>query len=550
MTLLSSEMRILLFAGYVLVFGLSAIVCFVGLLRARHIDDDDTRRGLVALLATSGLWAASHVVFLVVPTLELKRAFYQFGLIVGISTIGPWLYFCSAYTGRTLHRAAPFRRAAVGLFLGIVAVKLTNPIHGLYFQTAWVTTPFPHLSVQHQLLHWVTTGLAYSLAAIGYFMLVELFWQIDHDTKPLVVLVGLTGLPVLFNVLGLVSPRLLDITYEPIGVAAFAAGVLFIYLEEFQTVQLAGEHDEPIIVLDDDDEVRDYNRRAEEIFPTLESGERIDVVVPELMAYLDADDTVLEVDRGGGVRYYQVSAHPFSAGRSRTGRAITLADVTDREQYRTELERQNERLEQFASVVSHDLRNPLNVAKGRIELAREEHESEHLETASDALDRMAELTDELLTLARQGQPIDETDPVSLSTVVEQCWQMVDTQSATLRVDDDIEFLADTDRLQQLLENLFRNAIEHAGADVTIRVGSLPNGRGFYVEDDGPGIPAQEREEVFASGYSTTDHGTGFGLAIVEEIVDAHGWSIAVTDGRDGGARFEITGVDRVEDSKN
>jgi signal transduction histidine kinase len=438
----------------------------------------------------------------------------------------------------------------VGLFLGIVLMKLTNPIHGLYFQTAWVTTPFPHLSVQHQLLHWITMGLAYSLAAIGYFMLVELFWQIDHDTKPLVVLVGLTGLPVLFDVLGLVSPILLDITYEPIGVAAFAAGVLFVYLEEFQTVRLAGEHDEPIIVLDDDDEVRDYNRQADEIFPTLESGERIDVVVPEMTAYLDTDDTVLEVKRGGGVRYYQVSAHPFSAGRSRTGRAITLTDITEREQYRTELERQNERLEQFASVVSHDLRNPLNVAKGRIELAREEHESEHLETASNALDRMEELTDELLTLAREGQPIDETDPVSLSAVAEQCWQMVDTQSATLTVEDDLAFLADAARLQQLLENLFRNAIEHAGTDVTIHVGTLPDRRGFYVEDDGPGIPAREHEEVFESGYSTTDHGTGFGLAIVKEIVDAHGWSIDVTDGRHGGARFEITGVDGVEDSSS
>lgn len=70
--------------------------------------------------------------------------------------------------------------------------------------------------------------------------------------------------------------------------------------------------------------------------------------------------------------------------------------------------------------------------------------------------------------------------------------------------------------------------------------------GFYVEDDGPGIAEDEREQVFEAGYSSSHHGTGFGLSIVQEIVEAHDWDIRVTDSSDGGARFEITGVEYVD----
>jgi signal transduction histidine kinase len=81
--------------------------------------------------------------------------------------------------------------------------------------------------------------------------------------------------------------------------------------------------------------------------------------------------------------------------------------------------------------------------------------------------------------------------------------------------------------------------------VTVTVGELADCDGFYVADDGPGIPADERETVFESGYSTAADGTGFGLSIVEEIASAHGWAVRVTDSAEGGARFEVAGVDVV-----
>ena len=155
---------------------------------------------------------------------------------------------------------------------------------------------------------------------------------------------------------------------------------------------------------------------------------------------------------------------------------------------------------------------------------------------------MEELIDTLLALARHGQPIEETEQVSLSATAKRAWGMIESDGCELVVERDLSFQADANRLQQLFENLFRNSLNHGESVETVRVGSLDKSQGFYVEDDGVGIPEDEREQVFESGYTTTPGGTGFGLAIAAEIVDAHRWTIEVTESSDGGARFEITGV--------
>ncbi|EMA62868.1 hybrid sensor histidine kinase/response regulator [Halorubrum lipolyticum] len=247
--------------------------------------------------------------------------------------------------------------------------------------------------------------------------------------------------------------------------------------------------------------------------------------------------------------------------------ALNAAARTSRLHERSaELERQNDRLEEFASVVSHDLRNPLNVAQGRVELASDECDSEHLDAVAGAHERMDTLIADLLTLAREGERVSETRPVRLSAVVESCWQTVETADATLTVEEDLWLRADESRLRQLVENLVRNAVEHGGDDVAITVGALDGGSGtggdggrdgasdetsrevgFFVEDDGPGIAAEDRDEVFDAGYSTSREGTGFGLRIVEQVAAAHGWSVRIAEGGEGGARFEVTGVERADE---
>jgi PAS domain S-box-containing protein len=235
-----------------------------------------------------------------------------------------------------------------------------------------------------------------------------------------------------------------------------------------------------------------------------------------------------------------------TSGLVGVGRDITRQKANERQ-----LERQNERLEQFASVVSHDLQNPMNVAKGRLELAQDEYESQHLDQVDDALARMQRLIEDVLWLTSEGQDIGRTVPVDLQEAVDAAWDMTadNHEEADLIFDgsnsaDWSRIRADDDRLQQVLENLFQNAIEHAGPDVLIRVKKTE--RGFAVEDDGPGIPPEERHRIFEASYSTSESGTGFGLQIVEQVVEAHEWDIHVIDGSLGGARFELTGIELVD----
>jgi PAS domain S-box-containing protein len=227
-------------------------------------------------------------------------------------------------------------------------------------------------------------------------------------------------------------------------------------------------------------------------------------------------------------------------GGTHYGQLLTFRDVTERVEREAELQRHNERLQEFASVVAHDLRNPLNVATGQLDVARERDDDEHLEAVAESHERIAALIDDLLGLAREGEQVSDATQVDLGSLVESCWRTVETGDATLVAETDRTISADRSRLKQLLENLVRNACEHGGDDVTVTVGELESG--FYVEDDGPGIPPDERDLVFDTGYSTAEAGTGVGLSVVRQVAVAHDWDVEVTEGTGGGARFEFTGV--------
>ncbi len=203
------------------------------------------------------------------------------------------------------------------------------------------------------------------------------------------------------------------------------------------------------------------------------------------------------------------------------------------------------------SVITHDLRNPLDVANAHLRAARETGDEEHFDQVKESHDRMERIIQDALTLARGERALDVSADVPIGDVAADAWATVDTGAASIDVDDDLPTMdADPDRLQRLFENLFRNSIEHgskgkdaAGPDrdeaVSVRVGSVDGG--FFVADDGSGIPADEHDRVFEAGYSSneTGSGTGLGLTIVERIARAHDWTVSLTEGSHGGARIEF-----------
>ncbi len=534
-------------AGYVGVFALTAIGCFWAIVRAQSlIDDRDTRVGLGALLAGSGLWAAFHVGRFVAHTPSVKLVFYVLGLIVGLSTVGAWLYFCSAYAGKSYHRRPLFRQLAVGTYLAIVAIKLTSPIHGLYFATETVSEPFRQLIITLGPLHWIVTGLAYVLSAIGFYMLFDLFEDSQYATRRLSALVGLAGLPVLFDLISYLQPGgLLPMNYEPIGVGLFALGVLYVTDRTFLAVRTFGrekllnELEEAIILLDYNGNVRDANDSAVALFPQLadDTNTPIREAVPTLADTIPADEGhVVSLD-GDGQTYYLVSTPELTSGETTIGHAVVLSDVTRVERQRRKLEHQRTQLDDVAEAVTHELRNTVNVIQGHLDLAQGHLDSrsdattiERIETASAMTDRMTDVVADLTTLARYGRSVETTETVSLGTVVDRAWAAADTDGLELDCQALATVEGDPARLERLFANVFRFAAHNGARTVSVE----QSGDTIVVTGDGDPLCDVDAEAAFGYGEAVPDAESGLLLPIVRTLAEAHDWSVTLdSDYADG-----------------
>jgi PAS domain S-box-containing protein len=274
--------------------------------------------------------------------------------------------------------------------------------------------------------------------------------------------------------------------------------------------------------------------------------------------YLEAGRRALETGDPGrtenrhGSRYVHVVLAPVRTGGERGSFQFVARDITDRRDRERALERDREGLEAVTSVVSHDMRNPLNVAHSSVELLAGDCESDHLDRLDRSLDRIGATIDDLVAFVRGSDPVTDPSPVDLATVASDAWAATETGEVSLEVDTDCRLEADAGRLRTLLAHLFENAVEHEDAsdrtgdnnppDVvsTVTVGDTADG--FFVADDGTGIPPDRREEVFEVGYTTARAGTGLGLNVVRSVATAHGWSVELGESTSGGVRVDVGGV--------
>jgi two-component system OmpR family sensor kinase len=234
----------------------------------------------------------------------------------------------------------------------------------------------------------------------------------------------------------------------------------------------------------------------------------------------------------------------FSDDEKRFVRLLTrwIGYELERAKHYETLAAQNERLDEFAGVLAHDLRNPLTAARGYTELVAESVDPEqagHLQTALDALDRIDALIGDTLSLARKGDDVGERESVDLGDVARTAWGTVGPTGATLVVEENRSILADESRLEQLFENLFRNVEEHCDDGVTVTVRGTADG--FVVDDDGPGLPDGVAESLFGGQFDLSR--PGLGLLIVERIVSGHGWDGEVRT--EDGTRFVFSDVGTV-----
>ena len=317
-----------------------------------------------------------------------------------------------------------------------------------------------------------------------------------------------------------------------------------------------------IVTVDADGEIVFANAAVERVFghePAALVGEPLTTIMPDRLheRHLAAMGTYLETGErsldwtdiqlpGRHADGHEIQLditfeeHVYEGSRLFSG---IMRDVTDRVERKRELERQNERLERFASIVSHDLRDPIQRATAAAALALEagdEAVAPYVADVEDALEEMDALVSDVLELAKQGRAVDDPEPVALGAVAEAAWGSTVTGDASLAVGSLPEVEADPDRLRELFANLFRNSVEHTDGPVTVRVTGGTDPPSFAVADDGDGFDA-DPGRLFERGYTTSDSGTGLGLSIVHTVAAAHGWEVTAGESDDGGAhfRFEI-----------
>jgi nitrogen-specific signal transduction histidine kinase len=550
----------------------------------RRWDVRGARTFVLLLLVGAFGWQALTLVHVLGTGEALLRQVAIADKLAGMLATTLFVVFVSLYTNTGYHRW-PVVRAGIAVQLGgFLLLWATNPLHGLFVSGISVTgAPFIYAGIQRGPLYYILLGVTYALLALSYYYMIDFLLTTRDDARWQVALLMLGAASVgTLNTLSIVEVvPLQGFNYGSYGslpfavfttVSIFRLGLLDIVPVARKT--LVETLPDPVLVVDEDGRVADYNRAAADLWPDVVDhvGDPLEAACPDLaghLAFPDGGETVTDSvslpDRPGG-KHFSVLISPVQKERRGdvVGHSVLVRDVTELEASRRELERQNERLDRVAGTISHDLRNPLNVAGGRLELlsevvdADDERVADHLTSIERAHDRMGEIIDDVLTLAREGRDADEFEAVDIEAAAREAWATVDTGTATIEVSITGTIWADRSSLLTVFENLFRNSIEHGpaserpgatggparertdGGTTTIRIGAVEDG--FYVADDGPGVPADQRDQVFDHGYTTSEDGTGFGLAIVETVAETHGWTVDLEESATGGARFVFRGT--------
>ena len=535
-------------------FALSGAACFAAALHGSRLRNGDGRRGLRWLLVLVGVWGFLQAGVLLAGEEPTAVALYVLALTVGFATPFAWLYFASAYAGRDYHRRPAYRRAGVALYVAVVGLKLTNPIHGRYFDASLRTEPARRLVVEEGALYWASLAVAYLLSAAGFYLLYRLFRRSDGSSWTLAGLFAATGLAVVPNAVARAAPSVLpQLSYEPLGVAVFAVGVVYLVEDTFLAVEQTATRAfvertaGAVLILDTDGRLRDHNERAAELFPAIADGEeRIEAFAPgvaekyrtERPALVDVDDPA------GGTRTYCVTSEPLAVGGAAFGWALLVQDVTAIERQREQLDRHEEQLGDMAGAIAHELRNSVAVADGHLAEAADRLDegdgaaaAESMRVARRRVGRIGGVVEDLHTLTRYARDGGEATFVDFEAAVADAAAATDAD-VEVAVEGDGRLLAAPTRLKQLFKNAFEFADFNEASAVTVTL----TDDGFAVADDGRFTGGDGGALLFEYESAEPSAEAGMALPNVRALGRVEGWTVEPDLGYEAGVRYEVRGA--------
>lgn len=582
-----------------LVAGISAAAAYFGYKKR-------DRRGMVWFVASMtciAAWSLFLALAIASEPRQLKFVFLALLFATSVYLCSSWFLFAAAYTGHYDEVPRPVRLGLLLVPLVYIPATLTTDTTGLVLSNVQMVEQGSVALLQYDWgpVVWLFVGLTYTCMFAATVLLFRKALHSRNLYRKLSLVLGSGGLSMwICNMITFADlspfPHLMVVPLSFLFWGAVSLTLFFsIRFVQFMPVRkvlslvssrfddvlplarnfVIEEIDSGVMILDADGRIVDINSTGRKMLG-MESrvvGKPVFDEIDMGRYWDDYEDGELLSERRTQIwvpvsdteeRCYDINISDIEDRSGNfAGQSVLLYDVTDQkeredvlrrreeelrqqkqnlEQQAEQLEHQNERLDRFASIVSHDLRNPLNVATGHVELLETKLGDDHrasVEEIDTAHERMRDIIDDALTLARSGKAITEKEDVDVGAVATEAWENVDTDRATVDVDIALRVESDRDRLLNVFENLYRNALDHNEGPLTIRVGTLADDTGFYVEDTGDGIPEDDRDAVLEQGYTTHEEGTGLGLAIVRDIVGAHGWELAIAESPEGGARFEV-----------
>ena len=298
----------------------------------------------------------------------------------------------------------------------------------------------------------------------------------------------------------------------------------------------------------------DRERAAEHVDNAIKTGEPYDIekriVRPDgTVRWVHSMGEIVPNDQGEPVKL--VGSFQDITARKRAEEEL--------EHYAAELERSNEELEQFAYVISHDLREPARMVKGYLELLEDRYQGEldekaekYVDCAVDGAERMQEMISALLDLSRIGRRGKEPAPTDAEAVLERTLRSlgraIEEAEAEVTHDPLPTVMADRAQLAQVFQNLIANAIKFRREDVPPHVHVSAEREGdkwlLSVADNGIGIDPKQADrifQIFQRLHTREEYeGTGIGLALCKRIVERHGGRIWVESEVDNGTTFLFT----------
>jgi signal transduction histidine kinase len=512
-----------------------------------NIYEEKIRQPLQVFFILTAVWGFTTTLLLGAGNPVLLQSAYTVGLVAGLATVVAWLWFCSAYTGAQYHRNRSIQALVLGASTIIVLVKITNPIHGGYFRPQIVDEPFVHFAPEVGIAYWAVTAIAYLGAAIGLFMLFEMYYQARFGTMKIGALTALTGLPIIPKVAVVVWPdTLLLLYYEPIGVALFGIGIVAVAKDSFLSVrtpartQLADHLDDAVVIIDQSDRIVDYNDIALQLFESLDDsvGAPLSERVPLLCEQGD-DGASIEIESNDETRYYSVAVQEVRLGQSLVGKAFVLSDQTSLERQRQQLERQAEHIENLTAGIAHELRNPLTVIRGNIEhLAANKPQFDSEEPGDKpatpsgralvAAENIEDIVNDLMTVLTYSKPVTETEMLDVSELMDHAVSTDTLDHLVIECVDCGQIKGERIRCIELFQYLLRLHDQQGAETITV----TGDANKLQIRSDGDALSKSTRSELFEYDPQSWN-GEQMVLTNAWTLAKMHGWSLNIDTDIDG-----------------